>query len=285
MNSKKHISECKRFLGEMDRPQDDDIFIQPEGRLGAQSAAYSGGKLIAGPTNDYRKLERDIQKWMQRNGWFPNVWNVDDHGGIELYQFENSNKKRANVTEKTPSTYYVDMDDNWIVSDIAQAAANAERAVTTGMQRGVKHALVKFQKMSLNNQDDKVAYATKVSDVINDLQTELFGVMTRFNQNIMTVGVLLTFVEKRAALSRQIQRQMREFFGDIVFDTVIHRNTRLAEAPSAGESIFTYDPKGKGAAEYRGLAEEITSKKIPSEQVSLQQLAEKVAVEAGDRCD
>ena len=87
-------------------------------------------------------------------------------------------------------------------------------------------------------------------------------VRERFNPYLGTLGVLLTFVERRTALSRQIQRQMREFFGELVFDTVIHRNTRLAEAPSAGESVLTYDPKSKGAIEYRALAQEIMAKKI-----------------------
>jgi len=108
------------------------------------------------------------------------------------------------------------------------------------------------------------------NDVIVPVQTQYYAleglkqlletidiVRERFNPDIGTLGILLTFVEKRTALSRQIQRQMREFFADTVFDTVIHRTTRLAEAPSAGEPVLTYDPKGKGAMEYRALAEEI----------------------------
>lgn len=108
------------------------------------------------------------------------------------------------------------------------------------------------------------------TDVVVPVQTQYYAleglkqlletidiVRERFNQNLAAFRVLLTFVEKRTALSRQVQRQMREFFGDLVFDTVIHRTTRLAEAPSAGESILTYDPKSKGAVEYRALAEEI----------------------------
>jgi chromosome partitioning protein len=67
----------------------------------------------------------------------------------------------------------------------------------------------------------------------------------------------LTFVENRNLLSRQIQKQMREFFGSLVFDTVIHTSVRLAEAPSAGEPILTYAPESRAAAEYKALAEEI----------------------------
>ena len=108
------------------------------------------------------------------------------------------------------------------------------------------------------------------TDVIIPVQTQYYAleglkqlletidvVKARFNPGLKILGVLLTFVESRTMLSREIQRQMKEFFGSLVFDTVIHRNTRLAEAPSAGESCITYDPKSKGAIEYLALAEEI----------------------------
>jgi chromosome partitioning protein len=75
--------------------------------------------------------------------------------------------------------------------------------------------------------------------------------------DVKILGLLLTFVEDRILFSRQILQQMREFFGDLVFDTVIHRNVRLAEAPSTGESILTYDAQSRGAVEYRALADEI----------------------------
>jgi chromosome partitioning protein len=74
---------------------------------------------------------------------------------------------------------------------------------------------------------------------------------------VKITGLLLTFVEDRLVFTRQIQQQMREFFGDLVFDTVIHRNIRLAEAPSAGESVLTYAPDSRGAIEYLALVDEI----------------------------
>ena len=86
--------------------------------------------------------------------------------------------------------------------------------------------------------------------------------------DVKILGLLLTFVENRIIFSRQIQQQMREFFGDLVFDTVIHRTVRLAEAPSSGETIFTYAPDGRGAAEYMALAEEIIYGKAPVEQTA-----------------
>jgi chromosome partitioning protein len=85
---------------------------------------------------------------------------------------------------------------------------------------------------------------------------------------VKILGLLLTFVEDRTLLSRQIQHQMREYFGDLVFDTVIHRTVRLAEAPSAGESILTFAPESKGAAEYSALVEEIIRREaVPTEEI------------------
>jgi chromosome partitioning protein len=86
--------------------------------------------------------------------------------------------------------------------------------------------------------------------------------------DVKILGLLLTFVEDRIIFSRQIQQQMREFFGDLVFDTVIHRSVRLAEAPSTGESILTYDTESRGAVEYRALADEIINGKALAGEIS-----------------
>jgi chromosome partitioning protein len=85
--------------------------------------------------------------------------------------------------------------------------------------------------------------------------------------HVKIIGILLTLVENNTLLSRQIQRQMREFFGDLVFDTAIHRCIRLAEAPSAGEPVLIYAPKSKAAAEYRMLADEMVNSKTLTEQI------------------
>jgi chromosome partitioning protein len=71
------------------------------------------------------------------------------------------------------------------------------------------------------------------------------------------LSILLTLVEDRTTLSKQIQLQMREILGPLVFNTVIHNNVRLCEAPSAGEPVLLYAPRSRGAREYRALAGEI----------------------------
>ena len=74
---------------------------------------------------------------------------------------------------------------------------------------------------------------------------------------VRAINVLLTFVENNTLLSRDVQQQMREFFGDLVFDTVIHKSVRLAEAPGAGEPILAFAPESRAAVEYRTLTQEI----------------------------
>lgn len=80
----------------------------------------------------------------------------------------------------------------------------------------------------------------------------------RFPPYRLTIlGVLLTLAENSTLLSRQVQQQIRDVLGHLVFETVITKSVKLAEAPSIGEPILTYAPRSKAAAEYEALAEEI----------------------------
>jgi hypothetical protein len=71
------------------------------------------------------------------------------------------------------------------------------------------------------------------------------------------VNILLTLVEGRTVVGKQIQLQMRDIFGPMVFQTVIHNDVRLSEAPSAGEPGLIYAPRSRGAMEYRKVAQEV----------------------------
>jgi chromosome partitioning protein len=82
-------------------------------------------------------------------------------------------------------------------------------------------------------------------------------VHSRINPRLRIGGVLLTFVENRTMLSRQVEQQMKDFFGELVFRTVIHRSIRLAEAPSSGQSCITYDPSCRGSRDYLDLVKEM----------------------------
>ena len=84
-------------------------------------------------------------------------------------------------------------------------------------------------------------------------------VKERFNHNLNVLGILLTFMEQKTLLSRQVEEQMRQLFGQMVFNTVIRKSVRLSEAPGAGKSIFAYAPKSNGAGEYQKLVKEIVN--------------------------
>lgn len=111
---------------------------------------------------------------------------------------------------------------------------------------------------------------TAASDILIPVQTHYYAieglrqvletldlVKERFNPQLRICGILLTLAERRTMLSADVEKQMREYFGEQVFRTVIHRNVRLAEAPSAGQPAITFDPSCAGAQEYIQLAEEI----------------------------
>jgi chromosome partitioning protein len=80
------------------------------------------------------------------------------------------------------------------------------------------------------------------------------------NPQLEILGVVLTMYNKRMVLSEQVQTEVKTHFGGKVFDTVIPRNVRLAEAPSFGKTIFEHDRWSKGAKAYKHLAEEVVKR-------------------------
>lgn len=110
---------------------------------------------------------------------------------------------------------------------------------------------------------------------------ELLGtvdiVRQRFNPRLSILGLLLTFVESRTNLCRQIQSQMREYFGELVFDTVIHRAIKFAEAPSAGQPIIVYAPDCRGTDEYCRLADEVAGSRVLVQETKNDQVQSRIA--------
>jgi chromosome partitioning protein len=84
-------------------------------------------------------------------------------------------------------------------------------------------------------------------------------VQKHLNYDLMIEGVLLTMLDARTNLGLQVTEEVKKYFGDKVFETIIPRTVRLGEAPSHGESIVTYDPKSRGADVYAELAKEVIS--------------------------
>jgi chromosome partitioning protein len=84
------------------------------------------------------------------------------------------------------------------------------------------------------------------------------------NPDLRIEGVLLTMFDDRTLLARQVANDLREFFPGEVFETIIPRNVRLAEAPSHGQPILQYDLRSRGADSYLSLAREILARAQPS---------------------
>jgi chromosome partitioning protein len=109
--------------------------------------------------------------------------------------------------------------------------------------------------------------------VIVPVQTEFFAleglgkllntikiVQSRLNQQLEIEGILMTMYDGRLRLCNQVVAEVRKHFDEMVFNTIIHRNTRISEAPSVGKPVILYDALSKGAINYLNLAKEVLQK-------------------------
>jgi len=100
-------------------------------------------------------------------------------------------------------------------------------------------------------------YALEGISMLNRIMAQLHDGV---NPRLEMVGVIMTMYDSRTKLSQQVVAEVREHFGDRVFETMIPRSTRLAEAPSFGKPIIHYDKYSSGAAAYELLAQEVLSR-------------------------
>jgi chromosome partitioning protein len=92
-----------------------------------------------------------------------------------------------------------------------------------------------------------------LSQLLNTIQ----AVRGSTNTHLELLGIVLTMFDKRNSLSEQVESEVKNYFGDKLFTTVIPRNVRLAEAPSYGKTIYEHDRWSKGARAYKALASEV----------------------------
>jgi len=85
-------------------------------------------------------------------------------------------------------------------------------------------------------------------------------VQNRLNTDLQIEGILMTMYDGRLRLSNQVVNEVRRHFEDMVFDTIIHRNSKLSEAPSVGKPVVLYDADCKGSVNYLNLAKEVLQK-------------------------
>lgn len=128
---------------------------------------------------------------------------------------------------------------------------------------------------------------TAADSVIVPVQCEFFAleglgkllntikiVQSQLNPQLAIEGILMTMYDGRLRLSNQVVAEVRHHFDDIVFSTIIHRNAKLSEAPSAGKPVILYDANSKGSINYLNLAKEILQKnnmtRIPEEERTME---------------
>jgi chromosome partitioning protein len=128
---------------------------------------------------------------------------------------------------------------------------------------------------------------TAADSVIVPVQCEFFAleglgkllntikiVQSRLNTELVIEGILMTMYDGRLRLCNQVVAEVRRHFEELVFTTIIHRNSRLSEAPSFGKPVILYDANSKGSVNYLNLAKEILQKnnltKISQEERTLE---------------
>jgi chromosome partitioning protein len=108
---------------------------------------------------------------------------------------------------------------------------------------------------------------------VTSLLQTVEAVRARFNQALEIQGVVLTMYDKRNSLSDAVASDVRAYFGDKVYDTVIPRNVRVSEAPSHGKPVLLYDLKCIGSRAYMQLASEVLKREFGSADVTPDQAA------------
>lgn len=92
---------------------------------------------------------------------------------------------------------------------------------------------------------------------VSELLDTLMRIRRTLNPNLAVEGIVLTMYDERTTLSKQVASDLRSFFGSQVYESIIPRNVRLAEAPSHGKPIHFYDIHSRGAEAYINLAKEV----------------------------
>ncbi len=168
--------------------------------------------------------------------------------------------------------------DNLYVLPATPSLAAAEQELVTVLQRELvlKHAIEHFSyDYMLIDCPPSLGLLTvnalaSAHSVLIPVQTEFYAleglgllmqtiqrVQAGLNPNLSLLGVAMTMVDARNALSGQVIEEVKKHFGAYVFDTQIPRNVRLAEAPSFGKTVFEHDKWSKGARAYKALAKEV----------------------------
>lgn len=183
--------------------------------------------------------------------------------------------------ETTPEEVLIKHDGiNIIPSSLNLSAAEIEFSAVPGREFLLKEALKGFDAFDYILIDCPPSLGlltlnvlTTVREVFIPLQTEFLPmqgmvklietieiVKKRLNSTLEISGIICTLFDKRKNLNKEVLENIKNYFGDKVFNVVIRDNISLAEAPSFGKTIFEYKPESHGAADYLALSKEIVER-------------------------
>jgi chromosome partitioning protein len=106
-------------------------------------------------------------------------------------------------------------------------------------------------------------------------------VQQNVNSNLRLTGIVMTMFDSRTKLSEQVVEEVRRYFGNRVYDTIIPRTVRLSEAPGYGQPITLYDSASKGAKVYRSLAAEVAARSVEADVPQVGDLPEVIQPRTG----
>ena len=162
--------------------------------------------------------------------------NIDLIGAeVELLSFQNKENKLAQILEKLNNKF------DFIFVDCPPAL----NILTINALVACRHLLIPIQCEY---------YAL---EGIAQLLKTIKLVQKGLNKNLSIFGILLTMYDTRLILARQVANEISRYFGDKVFNAIIHRNIRLGEAPGFGKPIFSYDINCRGSENYLDLGKEV----------------------------
>ncbi len=173
----------------------------------------------------------------------PNLYLLPSHidlvgAEIEMIHLNNRERKMKDVLDKLKSTY------DFIIIDCSPSLG----LVTINALTAANSVIIPVQC--------EYFALEGLGKLLNTIKI----VQSRLNPDLEIEGILLTMYDSRLRLSNQVVEEVKTHFQQMVFDTIIQRNTKLGEAPSFGQTIIMHDASSKGSVNYLNLAREILQK-------------------------